>query len=77
VRSVHGEVEYVGDKDLVVGNSQSTQCEILRDGEVLAVAGALVEKLHRARPVVWTFPERTIRTVSEGIERAIDSVELN
>lgn len=77
MRSVHGEVEYVGDKDLIVGNPQSTQREILRDGEVLAVAGALVEKLHRTRPVVRTFSERTIRTVSEGIEIAIDPVELN
>jgi hypothetical protein len=75
VRLVQAQGLDVGDAQLVAGDAEATQGHVLGDGVVLAVGGALNQRLDRSRPIVFLLPDldvvgETQRPVEEVVDRA-------
>nr|GFD55619.1 hypothetical protein [Tanacetum cinerariifolium] len=57
VRPVQAQRLDVRDQQLVAGNAQATEAEILGDGVVFTVACALDQRFDRRRPIIDLVPQ--------------------
>ncbi|MNF81842.1 hypothetical protein D3C84_641330 [compost metagenome] len=77
MRAIEAQGLYVSNAQLVTGNAEAAQAEILGDGEVFAITGAFPQGFDRGFPIIDLVPQVDVLFIAHlFVEELVDHIEL-